>query len=106
MLVVERFKNGAWEEAGRRRAGEAPGSMSDNGDDGSRQLVLFECKGEYSRVYRLGIGLDQQIGGNRLISNPDDVSQEIARLRVGEEFTISIKHDGSPDARTYRFREI
>jgi len=42
MLVVERFKNGAWEEAGRGLAGDVPGSMSDNGDEGSRQLIFSQ----------------------------------------------------------------
>lgn len=106
MLIVEVLTHGHWNEVGRHLPGQQPGSMSDS-RGGVRQILLFQCTGEESSIYRLALGVDVEVGQLRLLPKPLEASEVIATLRSGQSTTITVKTDKSGSAeRVIRFRHV
>jgi len=84
------------------------GSISNNNEDGTRAIYLFECNSDdsSSTIYEMPFGLDTETGKQRVIMNISDKTKwKIVRvLREGDNpLILNIKTDKSPVSQRIRF---
>jgi hypothetical protein len=100
-------QNKNWIKVGELRAGDQPGSVSDNKPDGSRDVYMFECSPDDSKstIYRSKAGIDTEIGPMRTLTT---VGAEVIKelKRGGDPYEMRIKTDKSPEARLIRFTHV
>ena len=106
-LKVEISRDGSrWIPVGPELTGNHPSaSMSNNKDDGSRELIFFECAKDDSKstIYRSGAGIDMDLGVLR-VSEIDVSRLEVIReLLRGESFEMDVRTDRSSEKLRVRF---
>ena len=102
--VYNQDKN-EWTKAGEVKPGERPGSISDNKQDGDRDIYMFACNHDDSKstIYRSGVGFDIDLISSTRVVNPMGGLEVIKELQRGESFEMEVKTDNSPAPRHIRF---
>jgi hypothetical protein len=98
---------GRWATIGTVKPGDPPGSISDNQEDGSRDIYLFECArdGSKSTLYRSKGGIDGVVGPNRVV-NMADGAEIVKELMAGEPYEMEVKPDRCPEPKKVRFTHM
>lgn len=87
------------------KPGDPSGSMSNNNEDGSRDLYLFECADDDSKsiIYRSGFGTDVDLGAKRVVSMDPSKLEVVKELKRDESYEMEFNTDQSPEPRKVRF---
>jgi len=105
-LRIEAFNpvDKQWVRVGEVRPTDPPGSISDNKPDGKRDIFMFKCERDDSKsiIYRSGIGIDEEVGRFRVITDFSKL-EVVKELKKGESFEMDIKTDKRPASRKIRF---
>lgn len=106
-LKVEVSRTGTeWVQAGPLiKPGDPSGSMSNNKEDGSRELYFFECSPDDSRstIYKSGAGFDVDLGLLRASEIDTSRLEVIRELLKGETYEMEVKTDRSLEKIKVRF---
>jgi len=90
-LRVEMYAGGKWSEAGLLKPGDQPGSLSDSSigeTPARRDVLIFRCLGDRSRVTRSAGGVDLCTGPDRHVAT---VAEEmLADLQPGQSFEKTV----------------
>ena len=106
-LKVEVYGNNRWIELPRFNPGDRPGSISDIGTDGRRDVYIFECQtgDQISTIYRSILGIDV---ADERIREIHSAGQELVKaLGKGDEpYEMNVKTERSPEPRKMRFTHV
>jgi len=64
LSIDVRLPNGSWARVNGVRPSDPPGSMSDNRENGQRDVIVFACSADKSTILRVPSVTDVEIGSS------------------------------------------
>jgi hypothetical protein len=91
LLLEVRAAGNSWHRAGRLSPGDREGRVSCNRPGGAREVILFACLGDRSRVRRSAGGPHFERGAARVVSASG--LEDLAILADGESYVMDVVTD-------------
>lgn len=105
VLVFEGRIADGWTPLGIQTAAMPPATISNNTDDGRRDIYVTQCFEDHATIHKLRGGIDFETGVVRVISAAElENSDLVRRLAIGEHIELELKPDRAPKRMAVRYR--
>lgn len=103
-LLFQGYIHGAWITLGVQTPDMAPATITDNKDDGGRDVYVTQCFADHATIRRMPGGVDVTQGLLRII-DPQELARAelVKRLEYGEHIEMTVKPDRAPAERRIRY---